>query len=39
VVGAKPDELLHEYPAYTWGPAAADDLLSRDGRVWRRPEP
>jgi glucose-6-phosphate 1-dehydrogenase len=39
VVGAKPDDLLHEYPACSWGPAAADALLARDGRAWRRPEP
>jgi len=39
VVGAKPDALLHEYPASSWGPAAADALLARDGRAWRRPEP
>jgi glucose-6-phosphate 1-dehydrogenase len=25
------------YPAGTWGPAAADELLRRDGRRWRRP--
>ena len=24
------------YAAGTWGPAAADDLLRRDGRAWRR---
>jgi glucose-6-phosphate 1-dehydrogenase len=24
------------YPAGTWGPAAADELLARDGRSWRR---
>ncbi len=24
------------YAAGTWGPSAADDLLSRDGRAWRR---
>jgi glucose-6-phosphate 1-dehydrogenase len=24
------------YPAGTWGPAAADELLHRDGRSWRR---
>ena len=24
------------YEAGTWGPAAADDLLARDGHVWRR---
>lgn len=25
------------YPAGTWGPEAADQMLARDGRVWRRP--
>jgi glucose-6-phosphate 1-dehydrogenase len=25
-----------EYPAGSWGPAEADDLLKRDGREWRR---
>jgi glucose-6-phosphate 1-dehydrogenase len=25
-----------EYPAGTWGPKEADDLLERDGRAWRR---
>ncbi len=25
------------YPAGTWGPAAADEMLARDGRTWRRP--
>ncbi len=24
------------YPAGTWGPPAADDLIERDGRSWRR---
>jgi glucose-6-phosphate 1-dehydrogenase len=24
------------YPAGTWGPPSADDLLSRDGRAWRK---
>jgi glucose-6-phosphate 1-dehydrogenase len=28
---------LHFYGAGTWGPPAADELLSRDGRAWRRP--
>ncbi len=28
---------LHFYGAGTWGPPAADDLLERDGRTWRRP--
>ena len=27
---------LHEYPAGSWGPEAADELLARDGRAWRR---
>jgi glucose-6-phosphate 1-dehydrogenase len=39
VVGAQPDALLHEYPAGSWGPAAAGELLARDGRSWRRPKP
>jgi glucose-6-phosphate 1-dehydrogenase len=25
------------YPAGSWGPGEADDLLARDGRRWRRP--
>ncbi len=25
------------YPAGTWGPAAADQLLARDGRAWHNP--
>ncbi|MGN6252713.1 MAG: glucose-6-phosphate dehydrogenase [Marmoricola sp.] len=25
------------YPAGTWGPASADEMLARDGRSWRRP--
>jgi glucose-6-phosphate 1-dehydrogenase len=28
---------LHFYAAGTWGPPAADELLARDGREWRRP--
>ncbi|CAN5242543.1 glucose-6-phosphate dehydrogenase [soil metagenome] len=27
---------MAEYPAGSWGPKAADGLLERDGRVWRR---
>ena len=27
---------LFHYPAGSWGPDAADDLLARDGRTWRR---
>jgi glucose-6-phosphate 1-dehydrogenase len=26
-----------QYPAGTWGPADADEMLARDGRSWRRP--
>ena len=26
-----------QYAAGTWGPASADDLMRRDGRVWRLP--
>ncbi len=28
---------LHFYEAGSWGPAAADELLERDGRTWRHP--
>jgi glucose-6-phosphate 1-dehydrogenase len=28
---------LHFYAAGSWGPPAADELLERDGRSWRRP--
>ncbi|GAB3591068.1 glucose-6-phosphate dehydrogenase [Angustibacter peucedani] len=31
--GGKPDA----YPSGTWGPAAADAMMARDGRVWRLP--
>jgi glucose-6-phosphate 1-dehydrogenase len=27
---------LYTYPAGSWGPEAADELLARDGRTWRR---
>jgi glucose-6-phosphate 1-dehydrogenase len=27
---------LCSYPAGSWGPEEADDLLARDGRSWRR---
>jgi len=27
---------LFDYPAGSWGPKEADDLLQRDGRAWRR---
>ncbi|WP_340538343.1 glucose-6-phosphate dehydrogenase [Nocardioides sp. GXZ039] len=26
-----------DYTPGTWGPASADEMLARDGRVWRRP--
>jgi glucose-6-phosphate 1-dehydrogenase len=38
VVKETPAALLHDYPAFTWGPAEAEALLARDGRAWRRPE-
>jgi glucose-6-phosphate 1-dehydrogenase len=25
------------YPAGSWGPEEADELMTRDGRKWRRP--
>jgi glucose-6-phosphate 1-dehydrogenase len=28
---------LHLYPAGSWGPQAADELLARDGRSWALP--
>jgi glucose-6-phosphate 1-dehydrogenase len=28
---------LEQYAPGSWGPASADALLERDGRVWRRP--
>jgi glucose-6-phosphate 1-dehydrogenase len=27
---------VHDYPAGSWGPEAADELLAREGRAWRR---
>ncbi len=27
---------LYDYPAGSWGPDEADELLARDGRTWRR---
>jgi glucose-6-phosphate 1-dehydrogenase len=32
---SKPD--FPNYEAGTWGPDAADELMERDGRRWRRP--
>ena len=31
------DDPLEQYDSGSWGPTSADDLLARDGRVWRRP--
>ena len=28
---------IYEYEAGTWGPTAADKLIAKSGRVWRRP--
>ena len=27
---------LYEYPAGSWGPKEAENLIERDGRKWRR---
>ena len=35
-VGRRPAADFPNYDAGTWGPAAADELLARDGRRWRR---
>ena len=34
---ASPPTDLPNYEAGSWGPAAADDMMTRDGRAWRRP--
>ncbi|ONM50234.1 glucose-6-phosphate dehydrogenase [Nocardia donostiensis] len=31
------DGAPEQYPAGTWGPASADEILARTGREWRRP--
>jgi glucose-6-phosphate 1-dehydrogenase len=31
----KPKDLPN-YPAGTWGPKSADELLARDGRAWHK---
>jgi glucose-6-phosphate 1-dehydrogenase len=33
---AVPPERFPNYAAGSWGPAAADELLARDGRAWRK---
>ena len=35
VWGSIPPREFPNYTAMSWGPTAADDLLKRDGRVWR----
>ncbi len=32
-LGSQPEQ----YPSGTWGPTSADEMLARDGHVWRRP--
>lgn len=39
VIAETPSAFLHDYPAFTWGPAEADALLARDHHAWRTPEP
>ena len=34
---ATSEDAPEDYPAGSWGPPAADELLSRDGREWRLP--
>jgi glucose-6-phosphate 1-dehydrogenase len=33
----RPGRSVPAYPAGSWGPREADDLLTRDGRHWRKP--
>jgi glucose-6-phosphate 1-dehydrogenase len=33
----RPGRSVPAYPAGSWGPREADELLSRDGRHWRKP--
>ena len=35
--GKEEEEEISYYPAGSWGPAEADELIMRDGREWRRP--
>ena len=37
--GSAPLSEREFYPAGTWGPAAADDLLAESGHAWRNPQP
>ncbi|HUA24905.1 MAG TPA: glucose-6-phosphate dehydrogenase [Steroidobacteraceae bacterium] len=36
---ALPPRAFPNYPAASWGPKEADELLERDGRAWRRTTP
>jgi glucose-6-phosphate 1-dehydrogenase len=36
---ALPPRRFPNYPSGTWGPAESDELLTRDGRQWRKIEP
>ena len=38
VWNALPPREFPNYPAGTWGPREADELLERDGRRWSNPE-
>jgi glucose-6-phosphate 1-dehydrogenase len=38
VWAALPPREFPNYAAGTWGPAAAGDMIKRDGRQWRRIE-
>jgi glucose-6-phosphate 1-dehydrogenase len=31
-----PPPVFPNYPAGSWGPSQADDIIERDGRAWRR---
>ncbi len=37
VWGSIPPRDFPNYAPFSWGPAAADELLKRDGRAWRNP--
>jgi glucose-6-phosphate 1-dehydrogenase len=37
--GERPLTEREFYPAGTWGPEAADQLLARTGHAWRNPKP
>ena len=37
VWGSIPPRDFPNYPSFSWGPQAADDLIKRDGRNWRNP--